>query len=173
LASAALSATPAGPGRWGVIVAVLRPDGLEGWQVTVAVAPDGGAVVESLPVPVALPAAGIPPPPDLPRLDAPDPDDPLAVAVDGFLQALLTASGDLDRYTVQGSGIAPPQPVDEVELRRIAARLLPDRRAVALAEVRLHHDDGAVRLGHYPLLLRPAGGRWEVQQLLPALPLAG
>lgn len=166
-----VAATAAGPGRWGVTVAVLRGSQVEGWQVTVAAAADG-LLVETLPAIVGLPGAGTPPIPDLPLLRAPAGDDPLATAVDRFLSALLTGEGELSRYLAPGAGVAQPAVQDgSLELRRIAARPLADDRVAVLAEVRLVRGDGAVHLLQYPLLLEPSGGRWEVRRLLPALPI--
>jgi hypothetical protein len=167
----AVATTPAGPGRWGVTVAVQREGQVEGWQVTVA-ATDEGLAVETLPALVPLPGTGTPAPPDLPVLRAPGGDDPLAAAVARFLAAFLTDEGELSRYLA--AGVAPDRPAvigQHVELRRIAARPLDDSRVVVLAEARLIRQDGAVHVMHYPLLMQPAEGRWEVARLLPALPV--
>lgn len=166
----AVAATPAGPDRWGVTVAVLRAGLVEGWQVTVADAADG-PVVETLPAVVGLPGGGSPPVPDLPLLREPEGADPLADAVDRFLAALLTGEGELSRYLAPGADVLLPTVVaGTTELRRIAARPLDDRRVVVLAEVRLVREDGAVHLLQYPLLVAPADGRWEVTRVLPAIP---
>jgi hypothetical protein len=162
----------AGPDRWGVVVGVLRSGRLEAWQVTVAVRA-GTAVVESLPARLAVPAAtAAPPVPATSTLRRPEPDDPVHEAVRGFLGALLAGDGDLGRYVAAGADVRRPEgPDGDVELLRIAAGEVDAAHVAVLAEVRVREADGAVRLLHYPLLLRPAGGRWEVQRLLPALPV--
>lgn len=167
---AVLAVEPAGPGRWGVTVGAVRDGRVEAWLVTVAAAADG-PVVETFPALVGLPARGTPPTPLLPGLRAPEPENPVHAAVDGFLTAMLTGEGDLARYTAAGTTVAVPAPSAAADLRRIAAAPLSGGRATALAEVRLRRADGAVHLLHYPLLLQPSGGRWEVVRVLPALPL--
>ncbi len=169
--AATVATTPAGPGRWGVTVAVLRDGLLEGWQVTVAETPTG-PLVETLPAPVALPAAAAPSTPAVTRLRPPDAEDPMAAAVAAFLDALLGGSDALDRYLAPGSDVARPSVrADRVELLRIASGPVDATRTAVLAEVRLTRPDGAVHLLHHPLLLRRDAGRWEVQRLLPALPV--
>ncbi|HUG84660.1 MAG TPA: hypothetical protein VMM13_08840, partial [Euzebya sp.] len=139
--------------------------------VTVAMTTDG-LLVETLPALVGVPAGGDPPVPAIPALQSPDGDDPLATAVDRFLSALLTGDGELSRYLAVGASVEQPILVGRsVQLQRLAARPLDDSRVAALAEVRMITDDGAVHLLHYPLLLQPSDGRWEVASLLPALPL--
>ncbi|CAN5159507.1 hypothetical protein BH23ACT9_BH23ACT9_27920 [soil metagenome] len=169
--AAAVAVMPAGPGRWGVTVAVLRDGEAETWQVTVA-AGDSGLAVETLPAPVGSPDNARPPLPGVGALRPPAADDVLAVAVQRFVSAYLTGDGDLPRYVAPQTDLPPPSWVARsAELRRIAAGPVDDRRVAVLAEVRVTRDDGAVHLVHYPLLLRPSQGRWEVQRLLPALPL--
>jgi hypothetical protein len=169
-AAAVLSTAPAGPNRWGVTVGVIRSGVLESWQVTIASA-DDGHVVEGLPAPVggdwpSQPGPGAPPP-----LRAPQPDDPLAVAVQAFAAAYLAGDGDLPRYIAAGTHLPlPSAPIERAELRRLASRSLDGDRVAVLAEIRIVRPDGAVHLAHYPLLMRPVDGRWEVVRLLPAFP---
>ncbi|WP_370324951.1 hypothetical protein [Euzebya sp.] len=167
----AVAARPAGRGRWGVVVGVARDRGVERWQVTVAEV-DGDLVVETLPALVGPgPGSRLATPPAVSPLRPPS-DDEVAVTTAGFLAAWLGTAGDVDRYVAAVADVpAGPPAVADVELRRIASGAVDDRHVAVLAEVLVVRDDGAVALMHYPLLLRRADARWQVAQLLPALPL--
>lgn len=170
-AAGTVSVEPAGPGRWGVTVVVLRGERVESWQVTVAAGPTG-PLVETVPALVALPQRRPVPVPALSPLRPPDPQDPVTGTVERFLDAFLTDDGEFGRYLAPDARLDdPPVPLEHSDLRRIASGPVDDRHLAVLAEVRANRPDGAVHLMHYPLLLRRAADRWEVQRLLPALPL--
>ncbi len=169
-AAAAVTSSPAGPGRWGVVVAVLREQTVETWQVTVA-ASDRGPVIETVPAPVALPT-GVVPTPAVTALRPPDPDDPLTDAVQRFLSALLTDEGELDRYLAPGAVVQRPALVaSEALLRRLATGPIGTSQLAVLAEARVRRADGWTRLVQYPLLMQRTDGQWEVLRILPALPV--
>ncbi|MGI9018770.1 MAG: hypothetical protein ACR2HR_16975 [Euzebya sp.] len=171
MSAAAVALNPAGPGRWGVTVAVIRDGRTEGWQVTVADT-GTGLLVETLPALVALPTQQGPPTPAITPLRPPDPDDRLATAVSRFLSAYLSADGELQRYLSAEADVrAPPTPLAGIELRRIATGEVDDHHVAVLAETLLIGSDGGVQIAQYPLLMGRVDGRWEVQRLLPAVPV--
>ncbi len=170
-AAAAVAATPAGPRRWGVTVAILRGERIEGWQVTIAEGAEG-PLVETVPAMVGLPAQQRVPTPALSPLRPPGPDDQLATTVQRFLAAYLTEDGELARYVGTGSALtAPPVALARSELLRMGSGAVDQRHLAVLAEVRAVRADGAVHLMQYPLLLQRGADRWEVQRLLPAVPV--
>lgn len=169
--ASAVWAAPAGPGRWGVTVAILRGERVEGWQVTIAEGANG-PLLETIPAMVALPSQHSVPTPALSPLRTPDPDDQMARTVERFLAAFLTSEGELARYVAAGSSLrAPPVPLARSDLLRIGSGAVDEQHLAVLAEVRTVRTDGAVHLMQYPLLLQRAADRWEVQRLLPATPV--
>jgi hypothetical protein len=93
-------------------------------------------------------------------------EEPVAVAVAAFADALLTGGGDVSRYLAPGfalRGVDPP-PFVEVTLARLAVEKQgADVRARALVEGRT--PGGAVAFVAYELRLRERAGRWEVASL--------
>ena len=170
---AAVTATPAGPGRWGVTVLVLGRDAtVEAWQVTVAETP-GGPAIEGLPALVPTPRAEAAAALALDAPRAPASDDPLAATVEGFLRAVLLGTGEVDRWTAVDVDVPVlDHPVAEMTLRRIARDRVSTTSVAVLAEVELRRVDGSALIAQYPLLLAEREGRIEVVRVLPALPLA-
>jgi len=170
---AAVTATPAGPDRWGVTVLVLGRDAtIEAWQVTV-VETAGGPAVEGLPALVPTPRAEAPAALALDAPRTPAPDDVLAATVEGFLRAVLLGTGEVDRWTAVDVDVpALDHPVAEMTLRRIARDRVSTTSVAVLAEVELRRADGSALIAQYPLLLAEREGRIEVARVLPALPLA-
>lgn len=107
-----------------------------------------------------------------------DPRDPLGEAVAGFLSALLTGSGDVDRYTAADSGVTAvaSQPYLHVEVTGLRADDAPDpgvqpvdgdRVRVLVTAVALTRAQQEVVV-QYPLTLIARPGRWEVAEIDPA-----
>lgn len=104
------------------------------------------------------------------------PDGPARDTVTGFLEALLTGSGEVDRYTAPGTSIRPvvPAPYVEVEVLDVAAATLVTDQVVEGSEVRvLASVIGRVSQAEqvplsYALTLGVRAGRWEISRLDPA-----
>lgn len=167
-----LHVSPAGPGRWAVLLAEPE-DPRRAWAVTVA-GDAGGWVAEGTPRLVPAPAPPPAHPSALPPPSRPAPDDAVAHSVGRFLAALLAGDGEVGRYTAPGSPLTPlhPAPYTAVELTGMASADVGANRRVVAAEVRASRDDGTAALLQYPLLVAVRDGRWEVVEILPALPRA-
>ncbi|MFE3261059.1 conjugal transfer protein [Nocardia sp. NPDC059091] len=98
---------------------------------------------------------------------------PLAEVAGGFLQAMLTGSGDITRYVTTDSGISAlrPAPFTTVETAAVSADdsgcgATTDRARV-LATVNLKTDGGAAPALTYPLTMVREAGQWQVQAMDP------
>lgn len=175
--TASVAARQVGPDYWSITVAA--DTGSSGrpryYQV-------GIHRIEGLYVATALPAE-VPAPIGIARsprlavgtLDSMDLTDPIALAVDRFLAAMLTGDGELSRYIAPGAKIIPvrPVPYGHVEMRRMAMRELPGppRAAEVLAEVVATSPTRTAVL-QYPLRMAVRQGRWEVAAILSASALS-
>ncbi|GAB2452355.1 conjugal transfer protein [Nocardia tengchongensis] len=104
-------------------------------------------------------------------------DTPLAQVAAGFLQAMLTGSGDITRYVTPDSGIVSlrPSPFTTVDTATVRADdpgcgTTADHSRV-LATVNPKIDGGVAPTLAYPLVMVRAAGQWQVQSLdlVPAL----
>lgn len=183
--TAAVAASKQAEGYWSVVVAAevlaaddsggYRPAGLRYYAVGVA-SRDGGLVVADLPAQVPPPAALPPPQLAVDRLELPGGElGPVAEAVRGFVAALLTGQGDLDRYVAPTAAIAAidPPPFSEVRVERVGARPYDHPAGVYLVRAAVVGTDGGGRTQRlaYSLDMVQRDGRWEVVELLPAAPL--
>ena len=144
----------------------------------VGVLEHGGAyVATSLPGQVAAPPTA-----ELPKLGVgsfthPDEDDPTTDTIARFFSALLAGQGDLERYMAPGARLRPvePSPYASVSVERVAfkatAKANDDGARTAQVEVAAVDRAGRTQVFHYALELAVRAGRWEVTQLLPAIPL--
>ncbi|WP_331723086.1 conjugal transfer protein [Nocardia sp. NBC_00511] len=102
-------------------------------------------------------------------------DTVLGTVASGFLQALLTGSGDIARYTTAGSGIAAlkPTPFTSVETATISADD-PEcgtrtNTARVLVSINPKGDGGVVTPTlDYPLTMVRTAGQWQVASVDPA-----
>jgi hypothetical protein len=177
-ALSAVAAHEAGPAYWAVTVAAVVDErgaddqvislGTLFFEVGVAQLDSGSLIAMTEPAMVPGPT----PPPTLPRAEGPGPStpdasDPLTTTVDGFLQALLTGTGDVSRYLAPGALIAPvtPPPFAEVAVDRQAVLVDGAGGASVRAEVTARTaGDGAWSLS-YQLELGQRDGRWEVRAI--------
>ena len=130
-----------------------------------------GFVATSLPSQVAAPPTLSVPNRVLPELSRPDgAAEELATALNGFFTAYLANEGELARYADLSSGLVrvDPAPFLFVEVAGIAAQLQEPGVWLVQAEVLGTSDSGSQRL-HYTLEVLE-GNRWEVAEILPALP---
>lgn len=182
--TAAVAATQEAGDYWSVVVAaeVLADDsggyvpaGLRYYGVGVA-ARDGGLVVADLPAQVPPPAALPPPPLAVDHLELPGGDlAAVAEAVRGFVGALLTGQGDLDRYVAPSAAVAAidPPPFVEVKVERVGARPYDHPPGLYLIRAAVVATDSGRRRQRlvYSLDMAQRDGRWEVVEVLPAAPL--
>jgi hypothetical protein len=165
-----------GEGYWAVTVAAdvveRGRDGTEGrstWYVEIGVISDDGA----------LAAAGTPAlvgalSPNSSRWDVAEPtlgtvqpDDPVAATVQGFLDALLVAGGDVARYLAPEVDVAAPAPAPfvAVQLRRLGVADQPTGGPRVRVEATGTTAAGGQRTVGYVLGLAERGGRWEITSL--------
>jgi hypothetical protein len=97
----------------------------------------------------------------------PEPDDPVAATVQGFLDALVAGGADVARYVAPGVEVATPDPVPfvEVHLRRLGVSEQPTGGLQARAEATGTTPAGGQRTVHYEIELVQRGGRWEITSL--------
>lgn len=163
---------PAGGATWEVVVLAVAP-GTRPRAYAVTVLDDGRTrALQGLPRRTRLPTTAAAPRGGLPPLDRPPAGDPLLAAATGFLRAYYTGSGDLDRFTGPGSGLAPVDPpaYTEVAIQRWSAAATSDTSVLALAELR-GSAPNLVEVTQIPLLLAQPDSRWEVVDLPAALPV--
>jgi len=179
---ATVRARTAGPGYWAVTVGaevlVLAQSGyarggVHYYQVGVRAGP-GGLVATSLPSEVPAPPLGALPGPALPRLGPPGGDAPTEV-VRRFFDAYLAGRGDLGSVVARGSGLTAltPPPFGSTALAGIAfgPSGSPGARAVR-AEIAGTDAGGLKEVLDYSLRIASRRGRWVVEEVLPATPLA-
>lgn len=193
-----VSARVVGPGQWWIVVAAAVSDPVmppasevagepplpvptaepaagprvEHWAVPLL---ERGGALQALawPALVPAPAAAAPARSRLGGVQRPDPDDPLAITVAGFLAALLTGTGDLERWVAPGAELAAvtPAPFAAVELTGLAGADAPDGGRAVLAEVLATRPGGTSAHLQYPLAMAVRDHRWEVAGWLDALPI--
>jgi hypothetical protein len=177
-----VSAFPVGGRRlaeryWSVTVGVSSEDAaMSYWTTSVRRTVNNGWIVVSLPSRVVDPA---------PLGDGTvrqlvqsgqlsKPDDPAVVTVQGWLDAYLTGTGSIDRFSLPGARFRPvvPTPYLRVEISRIGVAEAPQRRVVVVDVIGITPDGGRQPL-QYSLELFARGPRWEVARTFDAPPLAG
>lgn len=155
---------------WAVTVAVEveRPHGQALWffEIGVVEGPRGPAVAGA---PAVVPPPGridIAPPSRLGSVSGVG--DEVSGAVQAFLDALLTARGDLTRYLAPGVHVAPISPAfDAVRLTGLSEVAGADERKVVQAQAVASAGDLQLDVA-YELVLEHRGGRWEVASLSAA-----
>ncbi|SHN89008.1 Conjugative transposon protein TcpC, partial [Geodermatophilus obscurus] len=142
---------------------------------SVPVAYDQGALLaQTLPAPVAAPAPAAPVPLAY-GYTAPG-QHPASTAAAEFLVALLTGTGDVDRYVTPGTRVQAitPAPYAQVRLQRVQVDAdpadLPDvpgngDQLHALVTAEATSAAGQALSVQYALTLTARGGRWEVQSV--------
>lgn len=187
-------ATASAPSTWVVTVGadVTPPQGAAGrryFQVVVAVDGGPGHVAAS---PVTLPAP-VPAPQQL--NDAPrgaytvtvTPGSPLAAAVQAFITAMLTGTGDVSRYTTPGVPLRPVFPAGAGYASATVVSIQADHTAPGTVTADPPRDGATVSVlvdalllekgapsgsgleSSYPLTLTARGGRWEISAIDTAL----
>jgi hypothetical protein len=182
--TATLAATEVDDGYWSITVGAevleptaeggYRPGGTRFYQVGV-VEVDGALVATALPGQVPAPATAEAPELDVETFRRAVADEPTTVAMQRFFVALLAGDGELERYMAPGTGLraVDPAPYAEVEVTRVAQRALSEAQDSYRAAVEVAVTDAAERtqVFHYALEVAMRDGRWEVTELLPAVPL--
>jgi hypothetical protein len=182
--TATVAATEVSEGYWSITVGAevlepaaedaYRPGGTRFYQVGVVEA--GGALAAtSLPGQVPAPATAEAPELDVEGFRRADAAEPTTEAMQRFFAALVAGDGELDRYVAPGTGLraVDPAPYASVEVQRVALRSLNEADDAYRALVEVAATDAAERtqVFHYALELAMREGRWEVTELLPAVPL--
>ena len=154
------------PRYWAVTLGVEAGPGPLLWFVEIGVVDtDTGLVAAGLPAVVPSPLRADAALPAGPTLTAPGADDPVAVTVQAFLDALLAGRGDLSRYLAPGAHMEPVTPTfDAVRVLRTAEVTATAGRNVVRLEALAVGAGVEVRLG-YELTLERRAGRWEVRHL--------
>ena len=155
--------------------AVHRPGGIRFYTIGV-VRTDEGFGASGLPAQVPAPATLESPELVIDVLEHPNGGlVPLAGALDGFFDALLAGSGDLERYVSPRTSIAAitPAPFTETEVRSLGARPEvgdPDRHLVRV-EVFATDGVGNAQVLQYTAVVSLRAERWEVVELVAAPPV--
>ncbi len=139
------------------------------WYVEVPIVGDAKGGLAALTTPAVLP--GLPPVstgwrPSLNAPDAPSADDPTAQTVRGFLTALLTGTGDPERYVAPGVDVtaADPPLFANIDVADMATDQLDDTRYRVLAQVWATTPGGARRRLSYELVVVKRVDRLEITQ---------
>jgi hypothetical protein len=113
----------------------------------------------------AVPAAG-------PTPGIPGPDDPVLVATQGFLTALLTGTGDVSRYLAPDVTVTAVNPAlfSEVKIDRLAVTEIDGDTHARVLAVATSGAGGRRSVG-YDLGIRERAGRWEITSISGAPPL--
>jgi len=142
-------------------------------EVGVVVGPAGEMAAVGTPAVVP----GPPHPTAAVRLAGPTPgipgtDDPVMVAAEGFLNALLTGSGDVSRYLAPGVEVTAVDPplFTEVSIDRLAVSEIDGATRARILAVATTAAGGRRAVG-YELGIRERAGRWEITAIsgAPAL----
>lgn len=178
-----LAVNAVAPGYWSVTVAadVLATGGpqvadLGTHAFRVGVFDDHGRFVATgLPSEIQLPVGGRAPRTQFGDLRPPASEPELKDSMGGFLAAYLAGSGELDRYISPGVPLSAvqPAPCARVEVSGLAVSpttTTPTGRVV-LARVSCIDGQGRSLTLDYAVRLAQRDGRWEVAELLPAVPL--
>lgn len=153
------------PSTWQVIVGVIT-GGQTTWYSVAVHATAESAQALSLPGHAATPATEQPRDPFPDMVDA---GDPAAETVAGYVQALLTGTGDLDRWTSPDAQLAsvesaPCETAELLEVRATADIPAPTTNGEAisvLASALCVRGEQSTN-SQYPLTLTARDGRWEV-----------
>jgi hypothetical protein len=140
------------------------------WYVEVGIVGDverGLSALETpsiVPPPAAAADAWLP---DRSSADTPTPDDPILVAVEGFLRAFLTGRGDPARYVAPGLDVPSldPAPFAEAVVLQMAIARHDEATATVWTEVQVTTGGGARQVVAYDMALSQRAGRWEVAEL--------
>jgi hypothetical protein len=94
----------------------------------------------------------------------PERDDPIVDAIDGFLDAMLTGSGDPARYAAPGLEVTSldPAPFDDVTVLEMALEDLDGGEVRAWAQAQVTTETGTRSVVGYEFVLVPRQDRWEV-----------
>jgi hypothetical protein len=148
------------------------------WFFEVGVVGDGSGRLIAVAEPAMVPAPAAPEARPLveegtlavPQLD----DGPVITALEGFLGALLTGVGEVDRYTAPGFELPSilPVPFRDVTVDGIALADEADDRLRVRVAVTATTPDGSPLSLSYELTLVSRAGRWEVSALSGAPGLA-
>lgn len=99
-------------------------------------------------------------------------DDPVVVAAEGFLNALLTGTGDVSRYLAPGVDVIAVNPplFTEVSIDRLAVTEIDGATRARVLAVATTAAGGRRTVG-YELGIRERAGRWEITSIsgAPAL----
>ncbi len=141
---------------------------------TVGVMESGsGWAAVGLPALVAAPPTGSAPDLLVRRMDGLREVAGLEEAVTRFLVAYLTGEGELTRYTAPGSPLIAvrPPPFVAVEMIEAGSMTAADGARQVVVLVAGTDEAGRTQVLQYGLVAAARDGRWEVAELLPALPL--
>lgn len=160
---------------WAVTVAAHVDEPADGaatvpWFFEVGIVEDGAGAFMAVGTPALLPAPRVavdPPTPLVSTLRRPDPRDPIATTVRGFLQAMLAGGGDVSRYAAPDVTLTAisPAPFLAFELTGEASQTLPSGEVRFRAEVRGTSTADDTWTVAYELVLAERGGRWEVRSV--------
>ncbi|MFG2437879.1 conjugal transfer protein [Streptomyces sp. NPDC048508] len=153
------------------------------FQVPVHSAKDGGFIATALPAEVAAPSIGTGPETGYGDPVPADEHDAAVSAVDEFLSAYLTGTGELDRYLSPGTDLnaVSPAPYKQVEATQLAEKggqFVTDAPAAEgdhrelLVDVTATDASGEGRPLTYALALKARDGRWEIAAVEAAPTLA-
>ncbi len=186
--TAATAVTQVSPGYWSITVAADEPTapgkdaGLHYFEVPVAMSGTKEYVATALPAEIAAPAVPAEPQPGYDTA-TPVTSGPLPAAVNQFLDAYLTGSGNLSRYLSPGTALAAPSPAPYAGIQAVTIYQQTDKStslgadtartaARVLAEVQATDNAGQQWPLTYALTLTMVAGQWDVSALDPAPALA-
>jgi hypothetical protein len=154
---------------------VEEPVGVRYYTVGVLGTGDG-FVATTLPAQVPGPATLATPERAIEDLEAPEGElEAVGRALEGFFDALLTGSGDIERYVVPENQLTAidPVPFETAEIESLGARPNVDDPTLMLVRVAVvaTDSDGAGIVMHYTLTVQQRSERWEVVELMGATPL--
>lgn len=183
--TATVAIEEAEPGYWAVTVAadvlvaddndVYQPGGIRYYTVGVTKT-DTGFGATGLPAQVPAPPTVDAPELVIDDLVAPTGDlEPFAAALDGFFDALLAGSGDIERYIAPETTIQAiaPAPFTETEIRSLGARpeVEDPSRHLVRAEVLATDGIGNAQILQYTAVMSERSQRWEIVELVAASPV--
>ena len=170
---------------WAVMVAAdvliaaeegtYQPGGIRYYTVGVVKTAEGFAA-SGLPAQVPPPATLEAPELVIDVLEHPSGElEPIADALDGFFDALLAGSGDLERYVSPETSLTPitPAPFVDTTVRSLGARpeVADPNRHLVRAEVLATDATGNAQILQYTAVMSLRSERWEVSELVAATPI--